>query len=76
MLLLTDGNISLFSAFFQIRSRIRRTGIKKKAPAVEKILKYSKDFDGYLKDVEVMKLAGISRNTYYKYKKELLAEKP
>ena len=45
--------------------------IKKKAPAMEKIKKYSKDFDGMLKDTEVMKLVGLARNTYYKYKKEL-----
>lgn len=38
------------------------------------ILKYSKDFNGTLKDPEVIKLTGISRNTYYKYKRELKAE--
>ena len=45
--------------------------IKKKEPAKEKILKYSKDFGGSLSDIECMKLIGLSRNTYYKYKKEL-----
>lgn len=45
--------------------------IKKKAPAMDDIRKYSKDFDGTLSDIDVMKLIGISRNTYYKYKKEL-----
>ena len=45
--------------------------IKKKAPAKEIILKHSKDFYGTLSDSEVIKLAGLSRNTYYKYKKEL-----
>lgn len=35
------------------------------------ILKHSKDFNGTLDDSEVMKLTGLSRNTYYKYKKEL-----
>lgn len=45
--------------------------IKKKNPAMEKIRKYSRDFDGSLTDLECMKLVGISRNTYYKYKKEL-----
>lgn len=49
--------------------------VKKRDPAMEKIKKYSKDFDGYLKDVEVMKLAGVSRNTYYKYKREAMLEK-
>lgn len=35
------------------------------------IKKYSKDFDGVLSDVECLKLIGISRNTYYKYKNEI-----
>lgn len=35
------------------------------------ILKHSKDFNGTLTDPEVIKLTGISRNTYYKYKREL-----
>ena len=48
--------------------------VKKKAPAMEKIKKYSKDFDGMLKDTEVMKLVGLARNTYYKYKAELKEE--
>ena len=47
---------------------------KKSIIAKEGIRKYSKDFDGTLKDTEVMKLIGISNNTYYKYKKELLME--
>lgn len=51
-----------------------RLHIKKKAPAQEKILKYSKDFSGTLSDVECMQLIGLSRNTYYKYKKELKLE--
>ncbi len=45
--------------------------IKKEAPAKDKILKYSKDFNGSLSDPECIKLIGISRNTYYKYKREL-----
>ena len=44
---------------------------KKSIEAKEIILKHSKDFKGTLKDSEVMKLCGISRNSYYKYKKEL-----
>ena len=40
--------------------------------AVEAIIKrHSKDFDGTLNDMEVMKLVGISRNTFYKYKREM-----
>ncbi len=44
---------------------------KKSIAAKEIILKYSKDFNGMLGDKEVMKLCGLARNTYYKYKKEL-----
>ena len=50
-----------------------KLNVKKKAPAMEQIKKYSKDFDGTLKDTEVMQLIGIARNTYYRYKKELAA---
>ena len=45
---------------------------KKSIEKKEQIIKYSKDFNGTLKDIEVMKLIGISRNTYYKYKKEII----
>ena len=38
----------------------------------ERIQKMAKDFDGSMKDKEVIEILGISRNTYYKYKKELL----
>ena len=44
---------------------------KKEGPAKAAILKYSKDFNGSLRDAEVIKLIRISRNTYYKYKAEL-----
>jgi len=44
---------------------------KKSIAAKEIILKKSKDFGGNNTDEEVMKIAGISRNTYYKYKREL-----
>ena len=47
---------------------------KKSLEKKELIKKYSKDFNGTLKDVEVMKLVGLARNTYYKYKKEMLEE--
>lgn len=47
---------------------------KKSIQAKEQIQKYSKDFGGTLKDIEVMKLIGIARNSYYKYKKELVEE--
>lgn len=45
--------------------------VKKSEQAKEQILKYSKDFNGVLNDYEVITLTGISRKTYYKYKKEL-----
>lgn len=44
---------------------------KKSIEAKEKIKKYSKSFDGNLSDDEVITLTGISRKTYYKYKKEM-----
>ena len=44
---------------------------KKKKEAKPLIIKYSKDFDGTLSDIECIKLIGISRNSYYTYKKEL-----
>lgn len=44
---------------------------KKSVAAKETILKHSKDFNGSLKDTEVIKLCGITRGTYYKYKREL-----
>lgn len=47
---------------------------KKSITAKEAIRKYSKDFNGTLEDAEVIKLASISRNSYYKYKRELKNE--
>jgi DNA invertase Pin-like site-specific DNA recombinase len=47
---------------------------KKSIKAKEIILKHSKEFNGTLEDEDVMKLAEVSRNTYYKYKRELKAE--
>ena len=52
----------------QGRKIITKKSIEKK----EQIIKYSKDFNGTLNDKEVMKLIGLARNTYYKYKKELI----
>lgn len=48
-----------------------RPHIKKEAPAKKVIRKYSRDFDGTLPDVDVLKLARVSRNTFYKYKRQL-----
>lgn len=47
---------------------------KKSIASKEQILKHSKEFNGKLDDTDVMKITGLSRNTYYKYKKELKAE--
>ena len=44
---------------------------KKSIEAKEIIRKYSKDFNGNLRDTEVMKLYEVARSSYYKYKKEL-----
>ena len=44
---------------------------KKEAPAKEQIRRLSRSFEGNLSDLECMKLIGISRNTYYKYKREM-----
>ena len=44
---------------------------KKAKEAKKKILDLSQDFNGTNSDPEVMKILGISRNTYYKYKGEL-----
>lgn len=47
---------------------------KKSIEAKEIIRKHSKDFGGSLNDEECMKQCGLSRNTFYKYKRELRAE--
>lgn len=47
---------------------------KKAKSAKEIIKKHSVDFGGSLKDAEVIALAGLSRKTYYKYKKEIREE--
>lgn len=57
----------------------KQIGIKKGTKLITKkekqakgiILKHSKSFNGTLNDKECAKLAGVSRNSYYKYKKEL-----
>ena len=44
---------------------------KKAQEQKQVILKHSKDFGGSLGDQDCMKLTGLARNTYYKYKREL-----
>lgn len=48
--------------------------VKKKEPMKKQIRALSKSFDGSNTDIEVMKITGLSKNTYYKYKKELYTE--
>lgn len=48
---------------------------KKGKEAKKKILKYSSAFDGSNNDTETIKLVGCSKKSFYKYKKELLAER-
>lgn len=49
---------------------VTKKSIAKKA----EIQKYSRTFGGPLTDKDTIKLIGIDRNTYYKYKRELLAD--
>lgn len=48
--------------------------IKKKEPMKKEIKKKSKSFDGSMNDADLIKVLGIARNTYYKYKKEISEE--
>ena len=45
---------------------------KKSKQTKELILKHSKSFGGSLDDIELMRLCGVSRNTYYKCKKSVI----
>ena len=47
---------------------------KKSVMVKAEIKKYSKEFGGTLTDAQIMKLTGVARNTYYKYKKDLINE--
>ena len=47
---------------------------KKSIESKKQIQKYSKDFDGQLTDADCMRMLGLARNTYYKYKREMKAE--
>ena len=51
-----------------------KLNIRKKEPKKEEIRKYCKSFYGTLTDKDTMKLLGIARNTYYKYKREIIEE--
>lgn len=47
---------------------------KKSIVAKAEIMKYSKEFGGTLNDIECMRIIGIAKNTFYKYKRELHSE--
>ncbi len=50
----------------------KKLHIKKEAPAKEQIKKYNKDFGGQLNNRETWELIGISKMTFYKYKREII----
>lgn len=52
----------------------RKLTTKKSVVAKEIIKTHCKSFGGTLSDAETMKLAGVTRNTYYKYKREIIDE--
>ena len=56
------------------RVRGRKYPTKKASEAKKIILKNCKDFGGSNTDTEVMKIAGIAKSSYYKYKAELRLE--
>lgn len=57
----------------QIGAKAGSTFITKKSVAAKELItKHAKAFGGSLDDGEVMRLCGCSRNTYYKYKRELM----
>ncbi len=52
----------------------KKVTTKKSIHSKEIIRKHSKDFNGSLSDTDLIRLLRISRNTYYKYKHEILSE--
>lgn len=52
----------------------KKLNIKKSGPMKEQIIRLSKDFQGSNTDAEVIKIIGLARNTYYKYKREIKAD--
>ncbi|EHO84447.1 recombinase family protein [Fusobacterium ulcerans] len=56
----------------RVKGKVYET--KKSKEMKEKIKKLSKDFDGNLKDIEILDLLKIARMSYYKYKKQLFKE--
>ena len=56
------------------RAQGARLVTKKSITAKEIIRKHCKEFGGSLSDTEVIALSGLSRNTFYKYKREIKNE--
>ena len=56
------------------REQGRTYETKKSVSMKQKIRKMSKDFDGGMNDREVMETLKLARNTFYKYKREMLNE--
>ena len=56
------------------RQQGSKINTKKSVYCKQKIVKYSKKFGGTLADADVIKLLSISRNSFYKYCRELRAE--
>ena len=52
----------------------RKITTKKSVLAKQQIQKYNKDFGGMLNNEETWKLIGITKTSFYKYKKEMLQE--
>ena len=52
----------------------KKLNVKKAETAKALIRKYSRDFDGTLSDIDVIKLVNVSRNSFYKYKKQIQLE--
>jgi len=53
------------------RARGSKIITKKSLEMKERIRKMSKSFDGNMSDREILEILNLSRNTYYKYKKEI-----
>ena len=56
------------------REQGRKYQSRKSVEMKAKIAKMSKDVSGTMNDKEVMDILGIARNTFYKYKRELLEQ--
>lgn len=49
----------------------RKLTTQKSLAAKKDIMKLSRSFNGTLSDADVIRLTGLARNTYYKYKREI-----